>query len=165
MTAAFNKEECIGNITVITGHSDLEELPHYVTVNEFLSRLNQEDLSAGRKKIINALIRKRSYEQARFMEKYWLVIVDATQLYTFREKNDEKFLTRTFTNKETGEKTTRYYHSVLEAKIVLGDNLVVSMASEFIENDGEDAEKQKGMSAEEIKQDCETKAFQRLAEK
>lgn len=53
----------------------------------------------------------------------------------------------------------------MEAKIVLGDNLTVSIASEFIENDGEDAERQKKMSAEEIKQNCETKAFQRLAVK
>lgn len=67
-------------------------------------------------------------------------------------------------NKETGEKTTQYYYSVLEAKIVLGDNLIVSIASEFIENDGEDADRQKKMSAEEIKQDCESKAFKKLAE-
>lgn len=38
-----------------------------------------------------------------------------------------------------------------KAKIVLGDDLVVSIASEFIENNGEDAERQKKMSAEEIK--------------
>lgn len=73
----------------------------------------------------------------------WLIIVDATQLYTLKNKNDEQCLTRTFTNKETGEKTTQYYHSVLEAKIVLGEDLVVSIASEFIENDGEDAKRQK----------------------
>jgi hypothetical protein len=115
--------------------------------------------------MINALIRKRSFEKARFLNKFWLIIVDATQLYTFKEKNDDQCLTRTFTNKETGEKTTQYYHSVLEAKIVLGDDLVVSIASEFIENDGEDAERQKKMSVEEIKQDCETKAFQRLSSK
>lgn len=91
--------------------------------------------------------------------------MDTTQFYTFKEKNDDQCLTRTFTNKETGEKTTQYYHSLLEAKIVLGDDLVVSIASEFVENDGEDADQQKKMSAEEIKQDCETKAFLRLAEK
>lgn len=165
MTASFNSEECIINTGLITGKNELTELPHYVTVNEFLSRLNPDELSDIRSKIINALIRKRSFEKARFLDKYWLIIVDATQLFTFKEQNDEQCLTRTYTNKETGEKTIQYYHSVLEAKIVLGDNLVVSIASEFIENDGEDAEKQKEMSVEEIKQDCEIKAFQRLATK
>ena len=154
MTASFNTEECIANTALITVKDELLEIPHYVTVNDFLSRLNPDELSAIRSKMIKSLIRKRSFENARFLGQYWLVIVDATQLYTFKEKNDDKCLTRTFTNKETGEKTTQYYHSVLEAKIVLGDDLVVSIASEFIENDGEDAERQKKMSAEEIKQDC-----------
>ncbi len=54
---------------------------------------------------------------------------------------------------------------MLEAKIVLGESLIVSIASEFIENNGEDAEKQKEMSEEERKQDCETKAFKRLSGK
>lgn len=165
MTVSFNSEECISNTALITENNELSELPHYVTVNDFLSRLNPDELSTIRSKMIKSLIRKRSFENARFMGQHWLVIVDATQLYTFKKKNDEQCLTRTFTNKETGEKTTQYYHSVLEAKIVLGDNLVVSIASEFIENDGEDADRQKKMSADEIKQDCETKAFQRLAAK
>ena len=54
---------------------------------------------------------------------------------------------------------------MLEAKIVLGETLVVSIRSEFIENNGEDAARQEGMSEEEKKQDCETKAFKRLAGK
>lgn len=165
MTETFNTEECIANTALITEKNELSELPHYVTVNDFLSRLNPDELSNIRSKMIKSLIRKRSFEKARFLGQHWLVIVDATQLYTFNNKNDDQCLTRTFTNKETGEKTTQYYHSVLEAKIVLGDDLVVSIASEFIENDGEDAERQKKMSVEEIKQDCETKAFGRLAVK
>ena len=165
MTVSFNKDQCIENIGLITKNADLSELPHYVTVNDFLSRLNPDELSKVRSKIIKQLLRKRSFENARFLNQYWLIIVDATQLYTFKNKKDEQCLTRTFTNKETGEKTTQYYHSVLEAKIVLGEDLVVSIASEFIENDGEDAQRQKKMSVEEIKQDCEIKAFKRLAEK
>lgn len=165
MSASFNSEECIANTALITGRDELSEIPHYVTVNDFLSRLNPDELSAIRSKMIKSLIRKRSFENARFLGQHWIVIVDATQLYTFKKKNDDQCLTRTFTNKETGEKTTLYYHSVLEAKIVLGDDLIVSIASEFIENDGEDAERQIKMSMEEIKQDCETKAFRRLAAK
>lgn len=58
-----------------------------------------------------------------------------------------------------------YHCDVLEAKIVLGESLVVSICSEFIENNGEDAERQKQMGEDERKQDCETKAFKRLAGK
>ena len=88
------------------------------------------------------------------MGKYWLVIVDATQLFCFKEKIADHCLRKTI-NKGTKDEKTYYYHNVLEAKIVLGENLVISIATEFIENENEDVEKQ----------DCERKAFKRLAEK
>lgn len=81
--------------------------------------------------MINSLIRKRSFEKARFLNKYWLIIVDATQLYTFKEKNDDQCLKRTFTNKETGEKTTQYYHSVLDYLIRFKNGSIPSVATEF----------------------------------
>jgi len=56
--------------------------------------------------------------------------------------------------KGTADEKTIYYHHVLEAKIVLGDDFIVSIATEFIENPRESP----------TKQDCETKAFKRLAE-
>lgn len=111
MSSTFNTLECIANTALITGNNELTELPHYVTVN----RLNSDELSSIHTKLVNALIRKRSFEEDRFINKYWLIIVDATQFYTFKEKNDDQCLTRTFTNKEKGEKTTQYYHIVLEA--------------------------------------------------
>ena len=63
MTASFNKEECITNAALITKQNELSELPHYVTVNDFLSRLNPDELSAIRFKMIKSLIRKRSFEK------------------------------------------------------------------------------------------------------
>lgn len=59
MTRTFNSDACIANTALITGQDELEELPHYVTVNEFLSRLNPDELSAIRTKMIKSLIRKR----------------------------------------------------------------------------------------------------------
>lgn len=35
--------------------------------------------------MIKSLIRKRSFERARFLNKYWLIIVDATQLHSFKK--------------------------------------------------------------------------------
>jgi hypothetical protein len=154
MTDEFNKEECVRNICLILGKDEKEFLPHYVTINECLERLDPEQLQQFRKKMIKKLLRKRSFEGARFLEKYWTVIIDATQLYSFNERHCEHCLKRT-TNKGTEEERTYYYHNVLEAKIVLGDNLIVSIATEFIENEAEDVKKQ----------DCERKAFKRLASK
>ena len=79
-----------------------------------------------------------------------------------REKLNEQCLERCC-NKGTDKEITLYHRDVLEAKIFFGEKLVASIGSEFIENNGEDRKRQEKMSAEEIKQDCETKAFTRLA--
>lgn len=50
---------------------------------------------------------------------------------------------------------------MLEAKLYLGNNLVCSIASEPIQN----SEEYINQSEEKVKQDCESKAFIRLAEK
>lgn len=57
--------------------------------------------------------------------------------------------------------TQLFYTSMLEAKIYFGDNLVCSIASETIEN----SEEYISQSDEAVKQDCESKAFVRLAAK
>ena len=154
MTDVFNNEECVHNLCLILGKEEKEFLPHYVTINECLERLDPEELHKFRKKMIKKLLRKRSFEHARFLGKYWTIIVDATQLFHFSKRHCEHCLKRTV-NKGTEEEKTYYYHNVLEAKIVLGDNLVVSIATEFIENERENVEKQ----------DCERNAFKRLAAK
>lgn len=155
MTDKLNTSESIKNFSTIMKNKEINELPHYVTVNDCLKQLDPKELEKIRKKMIKKLILKRSFENARFLNKYWLIIVDATQIYHFKEKHCEHCLRKTFTNKETGEKKTVYYHNVLEAKLVLADNLIVSIGTEFIENEREDVPKQ----------DCEIKAFKRLAKK
>jgi hypothetical protein len=154
MTDKFNDEVCVQNICKILGKEEKEFMPHYVTINECLEKLEPEALQGFRKKMIKKLLRKRSFESARFLEKYWLIILDATQLFYFKEKHCEHCLKKTI-NKGTPDEKTYYYHNVLEAKIVLGDSLIVSMGTEFIENENEDV----------TKQDCERKAFKRLAKK
>lgn len=153
MTDKFNEDECIKNIYLILGLEEKDVLPHYVTINECLSKLDVEQLENVRKKMIYRLIRKKSFDEAKFLGSHWLVIVDATQLFCFKERHCKHCLTKTF-NKGKDDEKTIYYHHVLEAKIVLGDDFVVSIATEFIENPAESP----------TKQDCETKSFKRLAE-
>lgn len=78
MTAAFNDENSIQNISALVGNTH-EELPHYVTLNEFLKRLDPIELQKVRKDIVYRLIRMRTFEGARLRKK-WLVIVDGTWL-------------------------------------------------------------------------------------
>jgi hypothetical protein len=155
MTEQFNKDECIENIAKVLGYKTLEELPHYDTINIFLCSLNTEEIEKIRDYMIKELFKKRSLEGFRLLNKYWCIAVDATGLFSFSEKHCEHCLKKEYKNKETGrvEKTV-YYHNVLEAKLVAGD-MVFSIATEFIENEDENVPKQ----------DCELKAFKRLAAK
>ncbi|MDC3416214.1 transposase family protein [Aquibacillus salsiterrae] len=154
MTNHFNKEECIDNVGKILGLETLEELPQYDTINDFLSELDPKELEDIRTYIIKELLKKSCFDRYRINGKYWGVIVDGTGLFSFDHKHCDHCLRREYTDKETGEKKTVYMHHVLEAKLVIGD-MVLSIASEFIENESEDVSKQ----------DCELKAFYRLAEK
>jgi hypothetical protein len=141
MNDTFNTEECIENMSKIF-NVELEELPHYDTINNFLKRLDVKQLEKIRKHMIKELFNKRSFEHYRYKDKYWKIAIDATGVFSFKEKHCEHCLKRKYKNKETGEvERVEYYHNVLEAKLVLGD-MVFSIATEFIENEHEDVEKQ-----------------------
>ena len=152
MSDEFNIDECVKNIYKILGLEEREYLPHYVTVNDCLKKLDNTELEKLRKKMIYGLIRKKSFDHAKFLGKHWLVIVDATQLFSFKKRHCEHCLTKTY-KKGTDEEYTIYYHQVLEAKIVLDDDMVVSIATEFIGNEAENM----------TKQDCEMNSFKRLS--
>lgn len=153
MNESFNEDTCVKNIYRVLGLEEKDYLPHYVTINECLSKLDNKKLEKIRKKMIYGIIRKRSFEYGKFLGEKWLVIVDATQLFSFGERHCEHCLTKTL-HKGTPEEKTIYYHQVLEAKLVLGDDMIISLATEFIENPKENASKQ----------DCELTSFTRLAE-
>jgi hypothetical protein len=154
MTESFNRDECIENVKKVLNKESLEELPHYDTINDFLSDLDPEELEEIRTYMIKELLKKRSFEKYRIKDKYWGVIIDGTGLFSFDEKHCEHCLRREYKDEKGEVKKTVYMHHVLEAKLVVGD-MVLSIASEFIENESEDVPKQ----------DCELKAFYRLAAK
>ncbi|MFC5627357.1 hypothetical protein ACFPTR_00410 [Aliibacillus thermotolerans] len=56
MTDQFNKDECIHNFQKIVGCSELKELPHYDTINDFLSRLEPTELEKIRTYMIKQLL-------------------------------------------------------------------------------------------------------------
>lgn len=151
MTESFNKNECILNIKKILNCDKLDELPHYDTINNFLKRLSIEELEAIRDYMISEMIKKRTFENFRLQDKYWCIAIDATHLYNFNKKHCEHCLKKEYKNKDGKVTKTVYYHSVLEAKLIIG-NIAFSIMTEFIENENEDVEKQ----------DCEINAFKRL---
>lgn len=157
MSEELNKVVSIKNVSrMLELEEELTELPHWKTINDYLEKLNSTELESIIPKLVNRITRMRSFENSRIRNKYWHVIVDGTHLFSFDERHCEHCSVREFRDKTTGIVYRReYYHSVLEAKLVLFGGVVVSIATEFIENE----------SADVPKQDCELKAFYRMAEK
>lgn len=155
MTKDFNNDEVIKNISVALGYDSLEEIPHYDTINNFLKNLETSELEKIRDYMIRELFKKRSLEKYRLLDKYWCIAIDGSQLFSFKERHCDHCLKKEYKNKDTGEiDKTIYYHTVLEAKLVLGD-MVFSIMTEFIENENESVSKQ----------DCEINAAKRLMKK
>ena len=151
MDENFNTEVCIDTLAWMSRDRNLKKMPHYDTLNYYLERLSPQCLTDLRAKMLTSLIRSKQFYRNRLLGKYWRIVLDGTQLFCFKEKHCENCLRTTYTTKDGG-KETYYYHRVLEAKIILGDKLVISLDTEFIENEKEDAEKQ----------DCEINAAKRL---
>jgi len=151
MEEKFNEETCIETFKILTGNKDISEIPHYDTLNYYLEKLSPECLDELRRKMIRNLIRSKAFNNSRLFGDSWRIILDGTGLFHFKERHCENCLKTTKIN-EDGTKTTSYYHKVLEAKIILADNIVISLGTEFIENENEDV----------AKQDCEQNAAKRL---
>ena len=154
MEELFNESECIRTLGIFSGNEKLKEMPHSDSLNYYLKKLSTECLSGLRRKMVKSLLRKKIFNNNRAEGKYWRIILDGTGLYYFKEKHCENCLMSTWTDKE-GKKKTVYYHKVLEAKLVLSEKIVISIDTEFIENESENV----------AKQDCETKAAKRLLER
>lgn len=157
MEETFNEDACIATLRILSGDQGLSEMPHADTLNYYLERLSPQCLADVRKKMVKSLIRKKSFCRSRLLGKYWRVIIDGTGLFYFREKHCENCLVTTVTREVDGKevKEKRYYHKVLEAKLLLSPGILISLDTEFIENEKEDVSKN----------DCEINAAKRLLER
>jgi hypothetical protein len=126
-------------------------LPHADTIDDVLRVLHPEELEVLKMHLVRGLIEQKIFRKFRFLGKFYTIAVDATGMATFQQKHCDQCLSKTSKNG-----VVTYFHYVLEAKLVTSTGLSISLASEFIENTpGRDFKKQ----------DCEQKAFVRLATK
>ena len=142
----LNTEEAIKNLSDIC-NQDLEEIPDWQTIQDVIENLNIEEINDIRKYMFKALLRSKMFDRFRY-KNYIQLVVDATGLTSLDYNLNGNCLTRTRDGK------TKYYKYVLEAKVVFG-NMVISIDSEWIENND--------MNNEKDKQDCEVNAFKRMA--
>ena len=161
MTRQFNNETVTKNLYCFMDSDAKKYLPHGVTVNEFLEKSDPAELEQIQADIVYQMIRRKTFNDARVLGK-WLVLVDGTELDEGYTQKNGNYLSRCY-NKGKENEFIKYHRSVLEAKIYFGNNLVCSITTETIENSEE--YNRKKFSEEEIKQDCESKVFVRLAAK
>ena len=128
---------------------DVETCPHGDTLNVAFARLDPGQVQEVATGMVRTLIRKKVLDRYRLLGDYFVTAIDGTGRLTFPERHCPHCLTVTHNGHTT------YYHPVLEAKLVLPNGFAFSIMTEFIENPGE----------QPSKQDCELKAFYRLAKR
>lgn len=127
---------------------ELPRIPDEDTLAYLWDKLSVKELIELKEKMINRLLRMKCLEQFKFHGRY-LIAIDGTELYRFKNRHCKHCLFAKIKDKY------QYFHRVLEAKLIC-NGMVFSIATEFIENSPD---------SEDDKQDCELKAFHRLAKK
>lgn len=122
--------------------------PHGDTLDDVFSRMDPAEFQAVLSWMVYGLIRKKVMYPYRLLDRYFLIAIDGTWTLKRKKRHCRKCLTQTQNGKTT------YYHMVVEAKLVTPDGFAIPLFTEFVENSGNDS-----------KQDCELKAFYRIAEK
>lgn len=126
---------------------DVEAVPHGDTLAYGFERMQPEEMQEVVCRMLAGLIRKKVLYRWRLFDNF-MIAVDGTGMLTFRERHCSTCLTKKMNNGET-----LYYHPVLEAKLITANGFAFSIMTEFIENRDPQASKQ----------DCELRAFYRLA--
>ena len=122
-------------------------LPHMDTVDEVLRQIAPKKLEALKTLLVKGLLKRRVLHKFRLLDKYFGIAIDATGYASFEQAPYEGCPYR----KSKKGKIT-YLQPILEAKLVTRNGFSISIATEWVLN-GEEYEKQ----------DCELKAFKRLA--
>ena len=125
-------------------------LPHMDTVNAVMKVLKESGIEQLKTELVKGLLAKKVLRRYRLFGQYYKVVVDGTHVMDVPEGHCSHCLHQTF--KKTGK--VRYFHTVVEAKLVGENGFCLSLGSEWVEN-----------PEEYDKQDCEFKGFKRLAEK
>jgi hypothetical protein len=127
-------------------------LPHMDTVDDFLRKLPPFELENLKATLVSALIEQKVLHKFKLLGRHFTVAIDGTGVTSYEENDAEQ----TCSHKTSKNGKTTYSHYVVDAKLVTGSGFAISLASEWVAN-----EPDRNFN----KQDCEHKAFERLAQK
>ncbi|MBU6399283.1 MAG: hypothetical protein KGS61_03110 [Verrucomicrobia bacterium] len=146
--------ECaiLHNLNHLAG-TQQEGLPVTKTLDHFIGHVGSAAFAQLLHRHTQRLIRMKALDEFRFQGDF-IVAVDGTGYLSFTHHHCPQCLTQ-----KGSAGTLAYLHPVLEAKLLTASGLAVSLASEFIENPPGHTP----TDYQDQKQDCELKAFDRLA--
>lgn len=144
----FNAKAFINNLNLLAD-TRLDRISHPDTLAYLMKNMPPEELSLVKTKMINRLIRMRCLEQDRLLGRYYIIAVDLTGHAAFGTVRHCKRCM----SKKLGDKYI-YYHPVLEAKLISPRGMALSVETEFVDN-----------KLGHTKQNCELRAFYKLAER
>ena len=125
----------------------VDTFPHGDTLDKAFSKLDAHQAQEVVSTMTHTIIRSKILYPYRLFDTYFMVSVDGTGILSFSQRHCPYCLTCTRNGKRL------YYHNVLEAKLVTANGFAFSLMTEFIENPEQNP----------TKQDCELKAFYRMA--
>jgi hypothetical protein len=140
------------NLNLLAG-TQQDSLPVTKTLDHFIGHVGSAAFAQLVHQHTCRLIRMKALDDFRFQGDF-IVVVDGTGYLSFSHHHCAQCLTQ----KQASGKVA-YLHPVLEAKLATTTGLALSVATEFIEN----PPGRTPTDYQEQKQDCELKAFDRLA--
>ena len=132
---------------------DFETMPHADTLSRLLERINVEEIEESMLELFEQLVKKKKFRNY-LINKRYVIAIDGTQKFMRTEPWTEEPLIKHVRK----DKQEQYYVYVLEAVVILDNGITLPLMSEFLNN-----EEYREVSSN--KQDCERKAFYRLAER
>ena len=133
---------------------ELEDIPHNDTLMRVLSVIEVGEIEGALMAAVHKLIKNKKF--ARYLvDNRYAIAIDGTQKFKrdvlWAEECSEREV------KDGDDTRTQYYVYVLEANLVFPNGMSIPLMSEFSNYAGGDTETEK--------QDCEQKAFKRLAKR
>lgn len=131
---------------------ELESLPHHDTLNRLLGCIDVEEIQEAMADLVEGLIRNKKFWRY-MVRKEYLIAIDGTRKFARDIPWASESLERHIPVGDGTKTKPEYYVYVLEASLVFPNGIIIPLHTEFLEySDGDQ------------KQDCELKAFRRMAE-
>ena len=133
---------------------ELEDLPHNDTLMRLLARIEVSEIESAHISLVRKLIRNKKFVRY-LVDGRYPIAIDGTQKAVRNPLWSEEWLEREV--KSGDDSQVQYYVLVLEASLAFANGMTIPLMSEFSNYAQGDTNTEK--------QDCEQKAFKRLAKR